>query len=237
MSDVRLYNGDCLSVLPTLEAGSVDAVVTDPPYGIGFSRYASHDDDWASYADWMRRVVVEVNRVVAGGPVFMWQGMPNADRWHEWLPRGFRLFAACKGFVQYRPTPVQFSWDPVAFWGNVPKKPSVYAKDYHEQRQAPFGKNRPRVAHPCPRPLEQVRYVVELCTNKGGTVLDPFAGSGTTGVACLQTGRRFVGIECDPGYFKIAQERIAGAQAGGRVCRCDHPERAAPLFDLMGEES
>ena len=209
---IQLYLADCLEVLPTLEAGSVDAVVTDPPYGIGF-KYNSHEDDAGTYPQFMRDVIASINVAIGDGPVFLWQAMPNCARWHEWLPEQYRIFAACKGFVQYRPTPVQFSWDPVIFWGAVRcDKPSVYRKDYHEQRKAPFGKNRPKVPHPCPRPLEQVEYIINLASISSDTILDPFMGSGTTGVACVQTGRKFIGIEIDPGYFEIARQRIEAAQ-------------------------
>jgi DNA modification methylase len=67
-------------------------------------------------------------------------------------------------------------------------------------------------SHPCVKPLALMRWLVKLACPAGGTVLDPFMGSGTTGVACVQTGRRFVGIELDPGYFAIAEKRIAAAR-------------------------
>ena len=203
---VRLACGDCLKILPELEKGSVDAVVTDPPYGIGFA-YDTHIDDPDKYADSMRRVV-EASIATGAASCWFWQAMSNADKWHEWFPRGFRLFAACKGFVQFRPTPVQFSWDPVIWWGTPANAPSVYAKDFHVQMLAPFGAGRERIEHPCPRPLEQVEYVCRTATTDGQTILDPFMGSGTTGVACIRTGRKFIGIEIDPGYFAGAVKRI-----------------------------
>jgi DNA modification methylase len=137
--------------------------------------------------------------------------MPNADRWHEWFPRGFRIFAACKSFVQFRPTPIQFSWDPVIFWGRPRTDPSVDVKDYHLQMLAPFGAGRVRIDHPCPRPIEQVEYVVESFVLRGETILDPFMGSGTTGVAAIKLGRKFIGIEIEPKYFDIACRRIEEA--------------------------
>ena len=209
-----LYNGDCLDVLPTLTG--VDAVVTDPPYGIDF-KYATHDDDPAKYETFMRAFIQEAQRLVGDGPVFVWQSMLNADRWHRWFPPGFRLFAACKGFVQYRPVPVQYSWDPVVFWGRPKVAPSVYNKDFHVNNKAPFGAGRPKIDHPCPRSLEQVEYVVQTYTLPDDIVLDPFMGSGTTGVACLQTGRRFIGIEIDPGYFDVAVRRIEAAAMQQRL--------------------
>lgn len=212
---VTLHLGDCLEFMRTLPAGSVDAVVTDPPYGIDF-KYSQHVDDPEDYERMMKTIVEETERINSGMS-FYWQAMLNADKWHKWFPGGFRLFAACKGFVQYRPTPVQFSFDPVVFWGKFDGDPSVYKKDYHVQRLAPFGIGRERIDHPCPRPLEQVAYILEICSHPGDTILDPFMGSGTTGVACVKTGRNFIGCEIDPGYFAIAEKRIKAAQQQPRL--------------------
>lgn len=211
MQDVVLHLGDCLSFMRTLEDSAVDAVVTDPPYGIGFE-YNEHKDDASQYDALMLALVPELQRLVGDGPVFVWQAMLTADKWHRWFPAGYRIFAACKGFVQWRPVSVQYSWDPVIFWGSPPGQPSVYRKDYHEQRLAPFGAYRETIEHPCPRPLEQVVNVIELASIPGQVVFDPFMGSGTTGVACVRTGRKFIGCEIDATYFAIAQRRIAEAQ-------------------------
>jgi site-specific DNA-methyltransferase (adenine-specific) len=209
--EVKLYLGNCLEVMKMLPDGCVDAVVTDPPYGIGFE-YLSHDDDPQRYETMMLSIVEQTNRLNRGLS-FFWQAMLNADKWHRWFPPGFRLFAACKGFVQFRPTPIQYSFDPIVFWGNGNGEASVYKKDWHVQALAPFGMGREKIEHPCPRPLEQVAYIVEIASRPGDTILDPFMGSGTTGVACIQTGRNFIGIEIDPTYYAIAEKRIAEAQA------------------------
>lgn len=208
IGDSTLYLGDCLEILPTL--GKVDAVVTDPPYGIDFT-YESHDDNPYKYPEMMRSVISKTDPLVEDGPRVFWQGMLNADRWHEWFPKGFRLFAACKGFVQFRPVPIQFSWDPVIFWGKPKNSPSVYAKDWDLQTLAPFGAGREKIEHPCPRPLEQVQRIMEIFTDNLSTILAPFMGSGTTGVACMNLGRKFIGIEIEPKYFDIACRRIRDA--------------------------
>lgn len=65
--------------------------------------------------------------------------------------------------------------------------------------------------HPTQKPIALMKWCIEKCTNPGDTILDPFMGSGTTGVAAMHTGRKFVGIEMDAGYFRIAQERIRKA--------------------------
>ena len=71
--------------------------------------------------------------------------------------------------------------------------------------------------HPAQKPLALLTYLIEKATQPEDTVLDPFMGSGTTGVACVQTGRRFIGIEIDPKYYEIAQRRIAEAEAQLRL--------------------
>ncbi|MCK9597905.1 MAG: site-specific DNA-methyltransferase, partial [Sphaerochaeta sp.] len=68
------------------------------------------------------------------------------------------------------------------------------------------------ILHPCPKPLKFTKWLVIKGTKEGDTVLDPFMGSGTTGVACVQTGRNFIGCEIDPAYFAIAEKRIREAQ-------------------------
>jgi site-specific DNA-methyltransferase (adenine-specific) len=229
IGDCTLYLGDCREILPTL--GKVDAVVTDPPYGIDFMRYESHADDPGTYPNLMRDVISHVERLRGEGPAVFWQGMPTADRWHEWFPKGYRLFAACKSFVQYRPIAVQFSWDPVVFWGRPRGLSSVTNKDWHVQTIAPFGAGRPSIAHPCPRPLEQVQYVVTCFTMPADTILDPFMGSGTAGVACVKLGRKFIGIEIEPRYFDIACRRIEEAtKQPDMFIECPSPQKQETML-------
>jgi DNA modification methylase len=73
------------------------------------------------------------------------------------------------------------------------------------------------MGHPCPKPLKFVKWLIKKGSKEGDTILDPFMGSGTTGVACVQTGRNFIGCEIDPGYFKIAEKRIHDAQQQMRL--------------------
>jgi site-specific DNA-methyltransferase (adenine-specific) len=209
IGDARLILADCRDVLPGLSG--VDAVVTDPPYGIGF-QYESHIDSPDEYPAFIAPVVAECSRLVGDGPCAFWQGMLNCDRWHLWFPPGFRLFAACKGFVQYRPTPVQYAWDPIVFWGRPRGLPAVERRDWHLQSLAPFGAGRARIEHPCPRPYEQAAYVLGVFTASDDVVLDPFMGSGTIGHAATLLGRSFIGIEIEPRYFDIACRRIEQAQ-------------------------
>jgi len=220
--DVRLYLGDCLDVMKTLPERSVDAVVTDPPYGIGF-KYNQHDDSPEGYGPWLWSVLEMAERkCTPGSPVFVWQAMLNVRHFAEWFPRDWRLFAACKNFVQMRPTVMQYAYDPVVVWWTPGAKPysskDVMNRDFFVANTVPPARGLANGApHPCPRPLDVVRHIVRLWVRPAGTVLDPFMGSGTTGVACLQTGRRFIGIEIDPTYYAMAEKRIAEAQMQQRL--------------------
>jgi len=218
MTNVQLHLGDCLEVMRSMADSSVDAVVTDPPYGIGF-KYATYDDSPEGYGEWLWSVLLEAERLCKpGSPVFVWQAMPNVRLFGEWFPRNYRIFAACKNFVQMRPIAMQYAFDPVIAWwtdGDIWSEGTL-SRDYHVANTNPAmrqpGMSNYVNGHPCPRPLDQVQHMVSQWVRPGGTVLDCFAGSGTTGVACVKTGRNFIGIEIDPTYFAIAEKRIAEAQ-------------------------
>lgn len=206
---ITIYHGDCLDVLAPPTDIHATAVITDPPFGIDFDYGEDgHDDSRESYAEMMRVWIAHATRIVGDGPFWVWQAVPTACHWHEWFPADFRIFAACKGFVQFRPQPIQHSWDPVVFWGKLHGEPSVYRKDWHLQSKAPFGAHRPRIDHPCPRPLEQVRAVVEIATTPDDIILDPFVGSGTTLRAAMDCGRRAIGIEKSERHCATAVKRL-----------------------------
>jgi site-specific DNA-methyltransferase (adenine-specific) len=201
---ITIYHGDCREVLPSIESGSL---VTDPPYGIAWGR-ATWSDDPEAYPELMRWLASEGQRL--GGWCFIFQGMPNAGRWHEWFPKGYRIFAACKNFAQIRPTGVWHSWDPVIFWNSGPNSgpnSGHVNRDYHVGNVAGvFGE---RVKHPSPRPLDTMHHIVQLAAAAGGMIVDPFAGSGTTLRAAKDQGRHAIGIEINEAYCEIAAKRLA----------------------------
>lgn len=205
---VRLICADCRDVLPTL--GKVDAAVTDPPYGIGF-KYDSHIDDPETYSEFIWPIVESAERLtVPGGPIVVWQSMLNVRKFAQWFPREWRLFCAAKNFVQVRPTAMQYAWDPVLVWwvkGGKPYRADNWGRDYFLADTTAMLK----FGHPCPRPLEHMEYVVERFIRPWALILDPFMGSGTTGVAAVKLGRKFIGIEISSAYFDIACRRISDA--------------------------
>lgn len=204
-----VYLGDCLDVLRSVDC--VDAVITDPPYGIRFSEYESHIDDPEKYADLMRSLIGAAEPLVTDGWFVLFQGSKRIFEIQDWINRPYRLMACAKNFTQILPGkgPL-WSTDYAAFWPvGRPRTTDGKGRDWHVAITSNM-KNRPK-GHPCPRPLDQMEYVVDCFSERGMTVIDPFMGSGTTGVACTKLGRKFIGIEIERKYFDIACERIQAA--------------------------
>lgn len=202
MKSVQLYHADCLDILPTLEAGSVDAVVTDPPYGIGAcNRSDGGVGSIKSGSKFYGRQTWDLTqpdaKVIAwimelDVPAIIWGGN------HFDLPP-----SSC--FLVWDKMQRDFSFaDAELAWTNLSR--AVRAFSYSRGQLAAEGK-----FHPTQKPLPLMKWCLSYLPN-GCTVFDPFMGSGTTGVACVQTGRNFIGIEIDPAYFAIAEKRIRAAE-------------------------
>ena len=211
-TQVTLRLGDCLEYMRGMEAGSVDAVITDPPYGIDF-KYSQHDDTPDGYGKWLWSILeLAESKATPGAPIFVFQAAPNCRRFSEWFPRDYRIYISAKNFVQMRPTEMQYSYDPVIVWwkGGERWAAGTASRDFFIANTSPSSHTGLNDAgdHPCPRPLDQMHRIIEQWVKPGDTVFDPFTGSGTTGVACVQLGRNFIGCEIDPKYFAIAEKRI-----------------------------
>jgi len=197
IGDATLYLGDCLDIMPGL--GKVDAVVTDPPYGIGFE-YDSHTDDLAGWKA-MMNAVVPVCRSIAPFVIMPSCAINRMEWWYEnhtpdWIVawhKGSPGHAAKVGFND---------WEPHVSWGR-PTRPM------HDHFSTPCGFD--DNGHPCPKPIQYSMWLAKRAAEFGQTILDPFMGSGTTGVACAKLGRKFIGIDIDEGYFDIACKRIEDA--------------------------
>lgn len=221
---VRLYLGDCLEVLPTLEAGSVDAVVTDPPYGI-INQFGSQNrlDGTRKLAfEWdspgvTDAVVMPAIRASCGlvSAAFVFCGGDQFGGVLECI-RNEGLTAKPAAWIKKCPPPAcPGNWWPSAFelavygyrsgayFGDTdPKRCNVFCHDSYRHGQP--GK----VDHPTQKPLALMERIVAAVVPLRGMCFDPFMGSGTTGVAAVRLGRQFIGIEKEPKYFDIAVKRI-----------------------------
>lgn len=217
-----LHLGDCLDVLRTLPDDSVDAVITDPPFGIGF-RYdgvrETHKDP-ESYWAWLKPRYAECLRILRpGGLVAIWQAQIYFRHFWNWFGDDIHIYCAAKNFVQLNKTAINYGYDPVIMRykpGITPLRPINPKRnvDFFVANTAGIISCIDRIekAHPCPRPLDAVATIVGNFALPYGTILDPFMGSGTTGIASLRSDHSFIGIESDPTYFTLAQTRIAAAQ-------------------------
>jgi site-specific DNA-methyltransferase (adenine-specific) len=236
MSSVQLYQGDCLEVMRGMDDKSVDCVVTSPPYNTlpaankpsglhgpkgGRGKWVAKaadgyfdQRDETEYQEWLRSVITECLRISKG---LVW--VNHKVRYRDglavhpvrflpfpiyaeviWDRRG-SMALNCKRYAPSHEYLLAFGdrayWDDslntfMSVWQIAPQR----SED-----------------HPCPFPLEIARRPILSSCPPNGIAFDPFMGSGTTGVAAIQTGRNFIGIELDANYFAIAQRRIEDAQA------------------------
>lgn len=179
---------------------SVDLVITDPPFGLGFNYQDLYQDSPKDYESLIRWIIDESNRVIKpSGLIFVFQAMPRLREVWKWFPEKSRIFSACKTFGQiYKNKRVQYRFDPVLFWQKEPCDPDGNGRDWHVSSLASATHNRgvgDASWHPCPRPLDTITYMVEQFCQPGGTIVDWFMGSGTTAVAAKMLGRYYVGFE------------------------------------------
>jgi len=199
IGNAQLWLGDCRDILPTLP--KVDAVVTDPPYGLGDKLDgAGGNSEWGLlYGDgapaWDRQVSdalipsLELGRdaIVWGGNYY---GLPPRRCWLIW-----------DKMQEHTSGHGELAWATM----DMPVRTFRYAR----VQLASEGKE-----HPTQKPLPLMKWCLGFLPN-AQTILDPFMGSGTTGVAAVQMGRKFIGIEREPKYFDIACKRIEDAQRQG----------------------
>jgi DNA modification methylase len=185
----KIINGDCLEVMRSMPDKSVDLVLTDPPYGLDFrgEKWDSFIPSWIAEARRISPIVVFTT-----APTTLWD-YPRPDWVNCWYRDASNSRAVAGGFNH---------WSPILVYGKV-KFPVDSIKLHAIQNAYPKG-----FPHPSPKPERLMAWLAKEASNEGETILDPFMGSGTTGVAALKLGRNFIGIEIDPKYCAMAEKRI-----------------------------
>lgn len=235
MEDITLMHGDCLELLKGIPDGSIDLILTDPPYKIVSGGCTTKKNATSG-------ILSRKNNDVRKGTLFA----ENSIAFSDWLPEVFRILknnSHCYIMINGRNLSnlqaecekAGFKYQNLLVWnkGNVtPNK--WYMNQCEFILMLRKGKAKPirnmgtstllniqniigRKVHPTEKPLELLELLINNSTDPGETVLDLFMGSGSTGVACVNTGRRFIGIELDKQYFDIAANRISEAEGAVTV--------------------
>jgi len=224
---MKLYNGDCLEVMDELiEQGvKVDAIITDPPYNISKKNnfhtmkgrvgidFGEWDKDFDLFS-WMDKGFELLDK---NGSMFIfndWRNLGDISRYGESLGMDIK---DCFRWVKSSPMPRnrdrRYITDfEMAVWLVKKKSKWVFNRQDEKYERPEYKCNRvsgkEKTKHTTQKPVSLMEHIVKIHTNEGDLVLDPFMGSGSTGVACKNTNRDFIGIELDKDYFDIAKERI-----------------------------
>ena len=207
MSEIQLFQGDCLELLKDFPDRRVDMVLTDPPYGkkadkgtngFGVARNRKYIGGWDRNTPkkevFNKLRSISKNMMVFGGNYFA-NMLPPSNCWIFWDKKGDIAFQ--NPFADGELIYTTF------------KKP---VKKIVFRQQGFITDSKDKRYHPTQKPTELLEILITTYTKQGDTILDPFMGSGSTGVACVNTGRNFIGMELDHTYFEIAKQRIEEAQ-------------------------
>jgi site-specific DNA-methyltransferase (adenine-specific) len=239
MNEVKLYNGDCLNIMKEIEDNSIDLILADLPYGTTACKWDTIiplDKLWIQY----NRIIKKNGAIVlnAQQPFTTTLAYSNIKNFrYEWIwekPQGTNPLNAkvmplkshenILVFYKSKPTynPQMWISTPYSGFKNHNKKiGEVYGSIGSQHRDNPSGERYPKSIlrfkqekgfHPTQKPVEMMEYMIKTYTNENELVLDNTMGSGTTGVAAVNTNRNFIGIEHDKKYFEIAKNRIEKAQ-------------------------
>ena len=238
LDGLNLWFGDCLERMKEIPDGSVDMILTDPPYGTTACKWDSvipFETMWAE----LKRIIKPDGAIVLFGsePFSSALRMSNIKKykydwvWDKKLPSGMQIakyrpmqrheniMVFCEnGTPNYYPIKTPQKERTGRIYSKSETSPIKYddgkLKTYKEknpQSIIEFYKRDGKSLHPTQKPVALLEYLIKTYTQDGETVLDFTLGSGSTGVACLNTNRKFIGIEMDEGYFNIAKDRILKA--------------------------
>ena len=216
IGNATLYLGDCLDILPTLE--KVDAVITDPPYGIGacagigkYGRLKTINLGWdksVPSSDAINAMLsISDYSVIFGGNYMQLPPSRNFLVWDKGAGFKGRDFAEC-----------EFAWCSWDANARLLTRDPLASGDYRTKE------------HPTQKPITVMAWAIRHVP-KAETIIDPFMGSGTTGVATVPMGREFIGIEREPKYFDIACRRIEDAQRITDMFGFNEPKADKPKQD------
>lgn len=226
----RVICGDCLEVMKELPDNCVDLVLTDPPYG-------RTNLEWDIFPTESLKHLCRLakSQIIFSDIYLMCELVQSLDNFrYEWvwdkkcvtnivnankMPLRCHEYILCFGDLEYTPIKTGNSGSP---FGQIKKTTAIGTMSNGLDENAQSGVGYPKSIitimrpnnltggglHPTQKPVGLLKYLIQTYTNQGDTILDPFLGSGTTAVACKQLGRNFIGVEINPEYCAIAENRL-----------------------------
>jgi len=238
MSKIQLYQGDCLEVMKKIPDKSVNMILADLPYQVTrceWDKKIPLDKLWIQY----KRIVKENSAIVLFSQMPFTAELVNSNpKQFKYMWIWYKHY--CRGFLNAKKQPLRTTENICVFYKKQCKynpqmrKGKFRGKGHSSKQRGCYGKYNTvktlndtyyptdildfagvpntELLHPTQKPVELLEYLIKTYTNEGETVLDNCAGSFSTGIACLNTNRDFIGIEKDENYFNIAKERIEKAE-------------------------
>ena len=244
----RLALGDCHKLLKNIETDSADLILTDPPYNLQkYSRGNIHAKGrkplnnniapWDGEAVDFPLLQKELVRILKPeGNMFIFTAYNLLGVWHSLFDPLFDTFQIMVWHKTNPPPRLRKSGFLnsceliCCLWNKGHKWNFTTQKKMHNFFESPVCKGKERLPHPTQKPVRLLRHIIQIASDKGDCALDPFMGTGSTGAACQELGRRFVGIEKDPAVFKMAQERLGRAARAGAAAT-EAPFREKPAVE------
>jgi DNA modification methylase len=198
----EIYLGDCLEVMKEIPDKSIDLILTDPPYaGAGMKYYSFNDRDIEKVNNlvfnFLQIAKQKAKIIIFPSGKFITEIMlyqKDPPKWRLCWYKGATSNISAVGFND---------WEMMMVYGDK------ICVNQHDHFSIFSGKDKlGNYGHPCPKPVPWAKWIIYRFCPDGGGVLDPFMGSGTTGVACKELGRNFIGIDIEPRYYEIAKRRI-----------------------------
>ncbi len=223
---MNIISGDCYKKLSKIPSSSIDLILTDPPYNLAKYSTGNIKANWRKtlnndIARWDREILdiqylkAEFLRVIKPrGNIFIFTAYNLLGEWHKVFDP---LFDSFQIMIWHKTNPppklrragflnacemICCMWNKGHTWNFTTQK------EMHNFIETPICMGRERLNHPTQKPVKILKHILKIASNKGDLVLDPFMGVGSTGVACKEMGRHFIGIEIEKEYVKLAKQRL-----------------------------
>ena len=231
MSEYSIHNTDCFDFLKTMPDNSVDLILTDPPYNIAQystgninlpGREALHNDiaEWDTVDLEPKELLADFKRILKPtGNIFVFTSYNQIGKWHAAFDSEYDTF---QFFIWHKTNPAPKIYKTgflnscemiICMWNKGHTWNFSTQNEMHNFFESPICMRPERLSdpkHPAQKPVKLLKHIIDIASNEGDIVFDPFMGVGSTGVAALELGRKFGGCEIDNSYYSASEKRLKG---------------------------